>query len=155
MPASITSDESGSRPYVIGSRIAMVGIGPIPGNTPIRVPSTHPTSANHRFCSVPAAPKPVARLAKTSMGLFPPPGRQGLSKPIDKDQDASDRQPDTQGHRLEQIEITAGKGGDQCHQHTGDGEPDVDNQVNKKDDRYEDKNYREQQRHLEHLSFNR
>ena len=43
----------------------------MPGNTPISVPSVHPISANHRFCRVPAAANPVAKLAKTSMAYSP------------------------------------------------------------------------------------
>ena len=51
MPASMISDDSGSSPKVIGSSIAMVGIGPMPGSTPISVPSRQPSSAKPRFLS--------------------------------------------------------------------------------------------------------
>jgi hypothetical protein len=42
MPASMISEASGSSPKVSGSSIAMVGIGPMPGSTPISVPSRQP-----------------------------------------------------------------------------------------------------------------
>ena len=66
MPASMISDDSGSSPKVIGSSIAMVGIGPMPGSTPIKVPSRQPISAKPRLLQEAAAAKPVARFWKTS-----------------------------------------------------------------------------------------
>jgi len=67
MPASMMSEASGSSPNVIGSSMAIAGIGPMPGSTPIKVPSRQPISANPILVKDRAAPKPVARLAKTSM----------------------------------------------------------------------------------------
>src|SRR5438477_4179444 len=67
MPASMISADSGLRLKVIGSSMAMVATGPMPGRTPIRVPRMQPTKAYKRFCSVSATPKPIHRLAKTSM----------------------------------------------------------------------------------------
>jgi hypothetical protein len=45
MPASMISADTGSSTYVAGSSIAMVATGPIPGSTPISVPSSAPISA--------------------------------------------------------------------------------------------------------------
>ncbi len=42
MPASMISAATGEMANVIGISIAMVASGPIPGNTPIRVPSRQP-----------------------------------------------------------------------------------------------------------------
>jgi hypothetical protein len=45
MPASMMSAETGSSAYVVGSNIAIVATGPIPGSTPISVPRSVPTNA--------------------------------------------------------------------------------------------------------------
>jgi hypothetical protein len=42
MPASMIREETGGRPKVIGSSIAMVATGPRPGSTPTAVPSRTP-----------------------------------------------------------------------------------------------------------------
>jgi hypothetical protein len=42
MPASMISAATGSRLKVIGSSIAIVAVGPMPGSTPTAVPSTTP-----------------------------------------------------------------------------------------------------------------
>ena len=45
MPASMISEAVGGRWKVIGSSMAMVATGPMPGSTPISVPSMQPSSA--------------------------------------------------------------------------------------------------------------
>jgi hypothetical protein len=45
MPASMISAAVGGRWKVIGSSMAMVATGPMPGSTPISVPTMQPTSA--------------------------------------------------------------------------------------------------------------
>ena len=42
MPASMMSAETGGSTKVAGSSIAMVATGPMPGSTPISVPSSTP-----------------------------------------------------------------------------------------------------------------
>ena len=42
MPDSMISAETGGSPNVIGSSIAMVAIGPMPGSTPTAVPRNTP-----------------------------------------------------------------------------------------------------------------
>jgi hypothetical protein len=42
MPASMMSEPSGDSPKVMGSSMAMVASGPMPGRTPITVPSSVP-----------------------------------------------------------------------------------------------------------------
>ncbi|MNF82541.1 hypothetical protein D3C84_648490 [compost metagenome] len=52
---------------VIGSSKATVSAGPIPGNTPMAVPSRQPMKPHSRLIGVSAAEKPIARLARMSM----------------------------------------------------------------------------------------
>ena len=68
----MTSEDSGSRPKVIGSSMAIVGIGPMPGSTPIRVPSRQPKNAKPRFLRVAAALNPVARFWMNSKSIYRP-----------------------------------------------------------------------------------
>ena len=42
MPASMMSENSGFSAKVAGSSMAMVATGPMPGNTPIKVPRKQP-----------------------------------------------------------------------------------------------------------------
>jgi hypothetical protein len=42
MPANMISADTGGKPNVIGSSMAMVAVGPRPGNTPISVPRNTP-----------------------------------------------------------------------------------------------------------------
>src|SRR3569832_1995483 len=70
MPASMISADTGGSAYVAGSSIAMVATGPMPGSTPISVPSTQPMKAYSRFSGVTATPKPIARLWKRSMACL-------------------------------------------------------------------------------------
>src|SRR5436190_19861323 len=56
---------------VNGRIIAIVVRGPMPGSTPIAVPSRHPRKQSAMFCHESAIPKPIAmllsRLASTSV----------------------------------------------------------------------------------------
>ena len=47
MPASMISADTGSSVKVNGSSMAMVGTGPMPGSTPISVPSDRARQAEH------------------------------------------------------------------------------------------------------------
>src|SRR4051812_33194294 len=67
MPASMISAAVGLRLKVIGSSMAMVATGPMPGSTPISVPSSTPISAYSRCIGETATPKPRIRLLKRSM----------------------------------------------------------------------------------------
>jgi hypothetical protein len=42
MPASIINEDTGGNVKVMGSSMAMVAVGPNPGNTPIAVPRNTP-----------------------------------------------------------------------------------------------------------------
>src|SRR6185503_9193655 len=67
MPASMMSAATGLRLKVIGSSMAMVATGPMPGSTPIRVPSITPISAYSRWIGETATPKPRIRLLRMSI----------------------------------------------------------------------------------------
>jgi hypothetical protein len=56
------SDEVGSRPSVSGSSIAIVAVGPMPGSTPIMVPSSAPKKQNSRFSGARETLRPWMRL---------------------------------------------------------------------------------------------
>src|SRR5215468_6504302 len=52
----------GSTLKVSGNSMAMVAIGPMPGSTPIKVPTRHPTKASRRLTGDNAVAKPSPRL---------------------------------------------------------------------------------------------
>src|SRR6185369_5423398 len=58
MPPNMMNAAMGSSPNVTGSSTATVSAGPIPGSTPIAVPSVVPINAHPRFASVSAPAKP-------------------------------------------------------------------------------------------------
>ena len=66
------SAPTGGSPKVIGSSIAMVATEPMPGSTPIRVPTSAPIMQNSMFIGEKATPKPSARFARSSdMAAYP------------------------------------------------------------------------------------
>ena len=74
--------DTGSRWKVSGSSIAMVAIGPMPGSTPISVPTMAPMNAKPRLAGVSATPKPMARLSKNSIAYHS--GQTGMVSPSPK-----------------------------------------------------------------------
>src|SRR5688500_6866894 len=68
MPASMMKAEAGSSPKVKGSSSATVGIGPMPGSTPMAVPISTPNRQYSRFCHCSAVVRPRSRLSNRSMG---------------------------------------------------------------------------------------
>src|SRR5438067_13174056 len=84
MPASMISAPTGGRPKVIGNSIAIVAKGPMPGSTPISVPTSAPIRQSPRLVGVTATPKPNQRFAKMSMmrPLKPRPQLQRQVQPI-------------------------------------------------------------------------
>src|SRR4249919_3688440 len=85
MPASMIRPDSGSRWKVSGSSMAMVAIGPMPGRTPIKVPTIAPMNAKPRLAGVSATPNPMARLSMNSIRLPVGPDRDGEPQPVDED----------------------------------------------------------------------
>src|SRR5215216_3226814 len=74
MPASMISAPTGGSPKVIGSSIAMVASGPMPGNTPISVPTSAPIRQRPMLVGVTATPKPNQRFAMRSIPRSSEPG---------------------------------------------------------------------------------
>ncbi|MCY1297099.1 hypothetical protein D9M70_465250 [compost metagenome] len=74
------SDETGSSWKVIGSSMAMVAVAPMPGSTPIKVPSKTPIRQKSRLAGEAAVAKPSARLLKSSIArlLKLDPGAEAL-----------------------------------------------------------------------------
>src|SRR5689334_2317332 len=71
MPASMISAATGATLKVMGSNIAIVASGPMPGSTPIRVPKKQPMKQYQRFCQVSATLKPNTRLWNSSILVTP------------------------------------------------------------------------------------
>src|SRR5512132_2360691 len=67
MPASMINADTGGSTKVAGSSIEMVAIGPIPGSTPMSVPSSTPTKQYMMLWKVSATEKPSRRLFRISM----------------------------------------------------------------------------------------
>src|SRR3954468_4375655 len=67
MPASMIRAAVGGRWKVMGSNIAIVATGPMPGSTPISVPTMQPTNAYHRFWRFSATVRPRLRLCSRSI----------------------------------------------------------------------------------------
>src|SRR5229473_3313292 len=67
MPASMMRADTGGRTKVAGKSIAIVAMGPIPGSTPISVPSMHPTKQYQMLPPCRATPKPRIRLFSSSI----------------------------------------------------------------------------------------
>jgi hypothetical protein len=60
---------TGSNVKVIGSSIAIVAVGPIPGRTPTSVPRNTPTKHHRRFSGLSAVDSPSARLSISSIAV--------------------------------------------------------------------------------------
>src|SRR5262245_36107916 len=154
MPASITRDDNGSRPKVIGSSIAMVGIGPMPGSTPIKVPSRQPRKAKPRFLSVAAALKPVARFWMRSNSILPaPPGGKRLRQPVDEQDDAKYGEAGSEQDRLGQVHVATRVAGEDGEQRCGDRQADLLDHVAERQDRRDDDQDRPQLDGLDARAF--
>src|SRR4051812_17059844 len=100
MPASMMSAVIGERLKVTGSSIAIVATGPMPGSTPISVPSRTPIRQYRRLIGVSATPKPSARLLKRLMSMVfssaqeVGPEREGQRQPLHEHQHGKDDQDD-------------------------------------------------------------
>src|SRR3712207_4729769 len=68
--------EVGATCTVTGRRSAMVSAGPMPGSTPMAVPSAAPTKAQNRLMGCSATPKPCAREPSASITSNPESGKE-------------------------------------------------------------------------------
>src|SRR6218665_1588102 len=101
MPASMISEVAGGRWKVMGSSMAMVATAPMPGSTPISVPSSTPTKQNSRFCGSTATCRPMAMLESSSMAKpSARPDGNGQAQALDEDQGGERRQHGADQRRL-------------------------------------------------------
>src|SRR5215467_4233699 len=91
MPASMMSAGTGGSVKVIGSSIAIVADGPIPGSTPISVPTSTPMKQYQMFWRLRATLKPSVRWGKycARKSIAPPslpagPQRERQAQPVDE-----------------------------------------------------------------------
>src|SRR5215213_8111043 len=125
------SAPTGSSPKVIGSRMAMVAIGPTPGSTPTRVPTRQPRKQSPRFCSVRATEKPSPRLLKISdiapsdvdRGAGDDQDRHRLVEKIPEQADAERGHDDREEDELLRAGLVRRQAADDERQRAGDDEP--------------------------------
>src|SRR5687767_725346 len=110
MPASMISADTGATLKVIGSSIAMVASGPMPGSTPISVPRNTPMKQNQIFCSESATLKPRIRLLKSSISVSRPEWI-GKAEAIDEKAHRGSRETHRQRRHFPELEFLAGKCG--------------------------------------------
>src|SRR3972149_11190438 len=90
----------GSKVWVRGRSRATVRAGPIPGRTPMSVPSETPTAAKRRYCGWSAVAKPSGRGGRTSIAAYgtlgqdlaEQPGRQPDAEELREADEHDDRQ---------------------------------------------------------------
>src|SRR5215211_7114551 len=106
MPASMISAPTGGSPKVMGSSMAMVATEPMPGRTPINVPTSAPIRQNTRFQGVAATDRPSARLARRSfmsdsLGSEARPELERQVEQVDEQEDGKGRHDDACDNRLD------------------------------------------------------
>src|SRR5262245_22612631 len=109
MPASMISAATGATLKVMGSSIAIVASGPMPGSTPIRVPRKQPMKQYQRFCQVSATLKPNTRLWNSSILVSPQTldHRIRQAQPPDEDADGNHREADGEQGDFSPFEFLA------------------------------------------------
>src|SRR5574337_1339558 len=103
----------------MGSSMAMVGTGPMPGRTPMSVPSATPTKQYARLAGVTAVWKPSARFASSSTSA-PEEGRpevHGHLEPPHEHRQAEQGQPGAEEEHLDPAEAGRGGAAQDHHQH--------------------------------------
>src|SRR5215468_2583994 len=133
--------------------MAMVATGPMPGSTPISVPSRQPMKAYSRLIGVKATPKPIERLVIRSMFFFSStrdeagPHRELQLQQHDEGEVAADGQDRREDGDFLGLEFVAGQrrdegervdGDDQAHGGNAElgqaGEQDAEDQVRADDE---------------------
>src|SRR6185503_13985363 len=104
MPASMISAETGATLNVIGSSIAIVASGPMPGRTPMSVPRKQPTKQYQRFWNESATLKPRIRLLKSSISV-PLNQRIGKAEAPDEERPRADGEADRHQQHLDELEF--------------------------------------------------
>src|SRR4051812_17052413 len=127
MPASMMRADTGARLNVIGRSIAIVATGPMPGSTPISVPSITPIRQYSRFIGETATPKPMTRLWKISIMAWSlerrGPQREGQRQPLHEDQHGENDQDDEQDRHFLPLELVAAEGADEHERERGEHQP--------------------------------
>src|ERR671914_1241796 len=85
MPASMMIAVTGSRPNVIGSRIAIVADGPRPGSTPTSMPTSTPIRQNRRLVGSSTTPKPSTTGVRSTAELLEHVGDRDGQQPDEHD----------------------------------------------------------------------
>src|SRR4029450_6777237 len=107
----------GSTLKVSGNSMAMVAIGPMPGSTPIKVPTRHPVKASRRLIGDNAVAKPSPRLPIKSninpSSIADQPRREGDREPERKleQADANSSHQHADHNRFNQDKLIPPKGG--------------------------------------------
>src|SRR4051812_46244473 len=100
--------------------MAMVPSGPMPGSTPISVPTVTPIRQYSRFCSESATPKPKIRLLKRSMTASVEAREQriGQAQRPDEHHSRERSQAYREHQHLDEFELAAGgRRAEDQHQH--------------------------------------
>src|SRR5688572_30072063 len=133
MPESMISALSGVSVVVIGSSIAMVASGPMPGSTPIKVPSATPMKQTSSDAGVTACCRPRAIPLQISMDRGPSaPAPELRAEQLDRqadaeaeDRDAEDRHAADDQRAARSRHLAAGEhpdgDGDQQRRHQAEG----------------------------------
>src|SRR6478735_2415608 len=125
MPASMMRAPVGSRPKVIGRRIAIVAMGPTPGKTPINVPTRQPAKQSARFWRPSATEKPSWRLLIRSLIGSPSDERDdgdGKSEQHLEEEDASAGEADGEDDRFLPPHLVARERAEDHGERPGEGE---------------------------------
>src|SRR5581483_8411600 len=110
MPASMISAPTGATLKVIGNSIAMVASGPMPGSTPIKVPTETPIRQYSRFCQEKATSKPKIRLWNSSIASPARDQRVRKAEPEDEQHHRKGSEAHRQQQRLAELELAARRG---------------------------------------------
>src|SRR5688572_18111084 len=136
MPASMMSAVIGVRLKVTGRSIAIVATGPMPGSTPIRVPSITPIRQYIRLIGVRATPKPRARLLNRLISMVGSsavhegrPEREGQREALHEHQHGKDDQNDGEYRHFLGLELVAAERRHEDHDDDRKDEPDRLEQV--------------------------
>src|SRR5262249_1922144 len=133
--------DTGSSLKVSGSSIATVATGPMPGSTPISVPTRQPTSAKPRLAQGPATPKPRVMLSRKSTSPLRPDGhRQGEAPAATRD--AQERQHDGGDRDLDHPHMPAREAADDHQRARRDDEAPTLGQERERNDRQRDEDQR-------------
>src|SRR5262245_4956311 len=143
MPASMIRAPTGGRPKVIGSSMAMVATEPMPGSTPISVPTSAPMRQNNMFHGVAATEKPSARLARRScmtdsLGSEPRPELERQIQQIYEQQHGKRRHDDARDEGFDPSGFSRAEPGDDERREGGEDETELPDRQGEDEDRHRD-----------------